>query len=122
MGSHTRNVLTIKTIAASKSTKLRDGGGLYLVSKGTGRYWIFNYTFAGQRREMGLGPLHTVGLADARDKAEAARRLVRSGIDPLAAKREAEEDSPKAVTFGAYADAFIDAAVKAGRWRGAKTE
>ncbi|MGQ8632131.1 tyrosine-type recombinase/integrase [Agrobacterium sp. DKPNP3] len=122
MGSHTRNVLTIKTIAASKSTKLRDGGGLYLVSKGTGRYWIFNYTFAGQRREMGLGPLHTVGLADARDKAEAARRLVRSGIDPLAAKREAEEVSPKAMTFGAYADAFIDAAVKAGRWRGAKTE
>lgn len=122
MGSHTRNVLTVKTIAASKSAKLRDGGGLYLVSKGTGRYWIFNYTFAGLRREMGLGPLHTVGLADARDKAEAARRLVRSGIDPLAAKREAEEDSPKAVTFGAYADAFIDAAVKAGRWRGAKTE
>lgn len=122
MGSHTRNVLTVKAITASKAAKLRDGGGLYLISKGTGRYWIFNYTFAGLRREMGLGPLHTVGLADARDKAEAARRLVRSGIDPLAAKREAEEASPKAMTFGAYADAFIDSAVKAGRWRGAKTE
>lgn len=122
MGSHTRNVLTVKTIAASKATKLRDGGGLYLISKGAGRYWIFNYTFAGLRREMGLGPLHTVGLADAREKAEVARKLVRSGVDPLAAKREAEEQSPKATTFGAYADAFIDAAVKAGRWRGAKTE
>lgn len=122
MGSHTRNVLTVKSIASSKAAKLRDGGGLYLISKGTGRYWIFNYTFAGLRREMGLGPLHTVGLADAREKADAARRLVRSGIDPLAAKREAAETSPKAMTFGAYADAFIDAAVKAGRWRGAKTE
>ncbi len=122
MGSHTRNVLTVKAITASKATKLRDGGGLYLVSKGSGRYWIFNFTFAGLRREMGLGPLHTVGLADARDKAEAARRLVRSGVDPLAVKREAEEQSPTATTFGAYADAFIDAAVKAGRWRGAKTE
>jgi integrase len=122
MGSHTRNVLTVKTIAASKAAKLRDGGGLYLISKGAGRYWIFNYTFAGIRREMGIGPLHTVGLADARDKAEAARKLVRSGVDPLSAKREAEEQSPKATTFGAYADAFIDAAVKAGRWRGAKTE
>lgn len=122
MGSHTRNVLTVKTIAASKATKLRDGGGLYLISKGAGRYWIFNYTFAGLRREMGLGPLHTVGLADAREKSEVARKLVRSGVDPLAAKREAEEQSPKATTFGAYADAFIDAAVKAGRWRGAKTE
>ncbi|WP_296038255.1 site-specific integrase [uncultured Agrobacterium sp.] len=122
MGSHTRNVLTVKAIAASKSAKLRDGGGLYLVSKGSGRYWIFSYTFAGLRREMGLGPLHTVGLAEARDKAESARKLVRSGIDPLAAKREADEQSPKSTTFGAYADAFIDAAVKAGRWRGAKTE
>ncbi|MQB20520.1 site-specific integrase [Agrobacterium tumefaciens] len=122
MGSHTRNVLTVKAITANKAAKLRDGGGLYLISKGAGRYWIFNYTFAGLRREMGLGPLHTVGLAEARDKAETARKLVRSGIDPLAAKREADEQSPKATTFGAYADAFIDAAVKAGRWRGAKTE
>lgn len=122
MGSHTRNVLTVKSIAASRATKLRDGGGLYLVTKGGGRYWIFSYTFAGLRREMGLGPLHTVGLADAREKAEKARKLVREGIDPLAAKREAEEASPKAVTFGAYADAFVDDAVKAGRWRGAKTE
>lgn len=122
MGSHTRNVLTVKAITASKSAKLRDGGGLYLITKGAGRYWIFSYTFAGLRREMGLGPLHTVGLADARDKAEAARKLVRAGVDPLAAKREADEQSPKAVTFGAYADDFVDRAVKAGRWRGAKTE
>ncbi|MBP1848219.1 integrase [Rhizobium petrolearium] len=122
MGSHTRNVLTVKSIATSKSVKLRDGGGLYLVSKGSGRYWILNYTFAGLRREIGLGPLHTVGLADAREKAEIARKLIRQGIDPLAAKREAEEATPKAITFGAYADDFIDAAVKAGRWRGAKTE
>lgn len=122
MGSHTRNVLTVKTIAANRAAKLRDGGGLWLITKGAGRYWIFNYTFAGLRREMGLGPLHTVGLADARSKAEEARQLLRQGVDPLAVKREAEDASPKARTFGAYADDFIDAAVKAGRWRGAKTE
>lgn len=122
MGSHTRNVLTVKAIATSKAAKLRDGGGLWLVTKGSGRYWIFNYTFAGLRREMGIGPLHTVALAEARDKAEEARKLLRQGVDPLAAKREAEEASPKAMTFGAYADDFVDAAVKAGRWRGAKTE
>jgi integrase len=122
MGSHTRNVLTVKKIEASKAAKLRDGGGLYLVTKGSGRYWIFQFTFAGLRREMGLGPIHTVGLADAREKAEEARKLIRQGLDPLAAKREAEEASPRATTFGAYADGFVDAAVKAGRWRGAKTE
>ncbi len=122
MGIHTRHTLTVKSITASKSVKLRDGGGLWLVSKGTGRYWIFSYTFAGLRREMGLGPLHTVGLAEAREKAEECRRQVRAGVDPIAARQEAQADTPKATTFGAYADSFVDAAVKAGRWRGAKTE
>jgi integrase len=122
MGSHTKNALTVKKIEASKAVKLRDGGGLYLVTKGEGRYWIFNFTYAGRRREMGLGPLHTVGLAAARDKADAARALVRQGVDPVADRKTAQAAVPKQVTFGAYADAFIDAAVKAGRWRGAKTE
>ncbi|MGO7300303.1 tyrosine-type recombinase/integrase [Rhizobium ruizarguesonis] len=122
MGSHTRNALTVKSIAASKAVKLRDGGGLWLVTKGGGRYWIFNYTFAGLRREMGIGPLHTVGLGDAREQAEQARSMVRRGVDPVAARKEEQAGTPNAITFGEYADAFVDAAVKAGRWRGAKTE
>ncbi|KAF5887215.1 site-specific integrase [Rhizobium sp. PEPV16] len=122
MGSHTRNALTVKSIAASKAAKLRDGGGLWLVTKGGGRYWIFSYTFAGLRREMGIGPLHTVGLADARQAAEDARALVRRGLDPIVARRDEQADTPNLITFGAYADSFVDAAVKAGRWRGAKTE
>ncbi|MBB3743712.1 integrase [Rhizobium sp. BK591] len=92
------------------------------MTKGTGRYWILVYTHAGLRREMGIGPLHTVGLADAREKAEEARKLVRAGVDPVAVRQEERADTPKAMTFGAYADSFVDAAVKAGRWRGAKTE
>lgn len=126
MGSHTKNVLTVKAIAASKSAKLRDGGGLWLVTKGNGRYWIFSYTFGGKRREMGIGPLHTVGLAEARQAAERARELLRQGIDPIehrsVAAIEAAKVADGAKTFGEYADSYIDAAVKAGRWRGAKTE
>ncbi|WP_438748375.1 tyrosine-type recombinase/integrase [Pararhizobium sp. O133] len=122
MGIHTRNALTVKAVAASKAAKLRDGGGLWLVSKGTGRYWVFSYTIFGLRREMGLGPLHTVGLAEAREKAEECRRQVRAGVDPIAARHEAQAEAPKAITFGEFADSFVDAAVKAGRWRGAKTE
>lgn len=75
MGSHTKNVLTVKSIASRRTAKLRDGGGLYLVTRGVNRYWVFQFTFAGRRREMGLGPLHSIGLAEARDKAEPARRL-----------------------------------------------
>lgn len=126
MGSHTRNVLTVKQIASSKSKKLRDGGGLWLVTKGAGRYWILDYRLAGRRREFGLGPLHTVGLAEARQKAEAARALVRRGIDPIANRQveaiEAAQTAASVMKFGDYADSYIDAAVKAGRWRGKKTE
>ncbi|UEM08318.1 integrase arm-type DNA-binding domain-containing protein [Bradyrhizobium barranii subsp. barranii] len=126
MGSHTLNALTVKAIAASKSVKLRDGGGLWLVTKGNGRYWILDYRFGGKRREMGIGPLHTVGLGEARQRAEAARALLRRGIDPIAHRAveaiEAAKVAAGVMTFGKYADAYIDAAVKAGRWRGAKTE
>jgi integrase len=126
MGSHTRNVLTVKSIEARKTVKLRDGGGLWLVTKGNGRYWILDYRFGGKRREMGIGPLHTVGLADARQKAEAARALLRRGIDPIEHRAveaiEAAKSAAGVKTFGQYADAYIDEAVKAGRWRGAKTE
>ncbi|EHK56777.1 tyrosine-type recombinase/integrase [Allomesorhizobium alhagi] len=127
MGSHTRNVLTVKSIAASKAGKLRDGGGLWLVTKGNGRYWILDYRHGGKRRELGLGPLHSVGLATARDKAEAARALVRQGIDPIGHKHgveaiEAAKAKAAVKTFGEYADDYIADAVKAGRWRGAKTE
>lgn len=127
MGSHTRNVLTVKKIEASKAKKLRDGGGLWLVTKGKARYWILDFRFDGKRRELGLGPLHLVGLAEARQAAEDARALVRNGIDPIEHKRtvgviEAAKAAVAGKTFGEYADDFIDAAVKAGRWRGAKTE
>lgn len=127
MGSHTRNVLTVKAIAASKATKLRDGGGLWLVTKGKGRYWILDYRFDKKRRELGLGPLHSVGLAEARQKAEAALDLVRKGIDPIEHRHgveaiEAAIAKSAEKTFGQYADGYVDDAVKAGRWRGGKTE
>ena len=127
MGSHTQNALTVKAIAAIKAQKLRDGGGLWLVTKGKGRYWILDYRFGGKRREMGIGPLHTVGLAEARQKAEQARTLIRQGIDPIEHRNgvqaiEAAKAKADVKTFGKYADGFVDDAVKAGRWRGGKTE
>src|SRR5689334_11050635 len=60
-----------------------DGGGLYLQIKG-GRSWIFLYRSRanGRLREMGLGSLAAVSLADARQRAAAARSLLASDIDP----------------------------------------
>ena len=64
---------------------------------------------------MGLGPCDVVTLAEARDLAKAARKLVTFGRDPIehrnateAAEREAylREQASK-MTFGACADAYL---------------
>jgi len=52
-----------------------DGRGLYLHVGPTGtKSWVMRYMLHGKAHEMGLGPYPTFGLADARKKAEAARR------------------------------------------------
>jgi integrase len=126
LGKDLRYKLTARGIQTATQAKLGDGGGLWLVTKGKGRYWFFDYRFAGKRRQMGIGPLHTVGLAEARQKAERAREKVRRGIDPIEYRAVESIEAAKAAdgvkTFGQYADSYVDAAVKAGRWRGAKTE
>ena len=68
---------------------------------------------------MGLSAVSAVSLAEARKKANAARRLLADGIDPLDAKRAA--DRPSIVpTFGEVADAHIEA--MAPSWRNPKHE
>jgi hypothetical protein len=63
-----------------------DGSGLYLRVKDTGRKtWAYRFTLHGRAREMGLGALADVSLAEARELATAARKQVRAGVDPIAA-------------------------------------
>ena len=45
----------------------------------------------GRTREMGLGPLALVSLAEARDKALACRRLLLDGIDPIEARQRSAD-------------------------------
>jgi len=79
-----------------------DGGNLYLQVTVNGetvnRSWIFRFAINGKRREMGLGAVHTIGLKDARAKAEQLRKLVYEGCDPIA-----ERDAQKAALAAATA-------------------
>jgi integrase len=101
-----------------------DGGGLYLqVSGSAAKSWVFRYRVGDKLNEMGLGPLHTVGLAEARTKARRCREQRLDGLDPLvtrkAEKVRAKLDAARAMTFRACADAYI-AMHKAG-WRSPKS-
>src|SRR5262249_19012780 len=100
-----------------------DGGGLYLqVAPGGSKSWVFRFKQDGKARDMGLGPLHTIGLAEARELALEKRKLRVLGIDPIAARnseREAKRiDAGKAITFDQCAARYIEANGDA--WRNAK--
>jgi integrase len=91
-----------------------DGGGLYLqVTKAGVPSWVFRFLPAGAQREryMGLGPLHTITLAEARERARECRKFKLDGGDPIEARRAARAAvkvaNAKTLTFKACAEAYI---------------
>lgn len=70
--------------------------------------WLYLYTFDGKRRKMNLGPYPEVTLETARTKFEDARRLVKNGIDPMAAAEEAKEARRKAHTVADLVEEYIE--------------
>jgi integrase len=83
------------------------------------RSWIFRFEHNGRERFMGLGSLNDVTLAEARERATAARKMHRDGQDPIDAREAARTakrlEATRAMTFAQCAEAYIDAH-KAG-WR-----
>jgi len=98
--------------ALKKPGLYADGGGLYLqAAQGGSKTWIFRFMQHGRRRDMGLGPLHTVTLAEAREVARRCRQQVLAGDDPIAlrrAERAAKAELAAAInTFQKCATAYI---------------
>lgn len=78
------NRLSAKGAAALAPGKYADGAGLWLVKDELAHgKWVLRVTVHGRRREMGLGAFPAVSLAEARKRAEAARGMVRDGLDPI---------------------------------------
>ncbi|HEY1314138.1 MAG TPA: Arm DNA-binding domain-containing protein, partial [Steroidobacteraceae bacterium] len=84
-------LLIDNTKPGAKSRRLSDGRGMYLeIAPAGGRWWRFKYRLAGKERRISLGVYPDVGLAEARDRREQARKQVAAGIDP-AQQRRAEK-------------------------------
>ena len=65
--------------------------GLYMqVTPKNGKTWVLRVLVGKKRRDIGLGGFPTVTLAQARDKARAARDLIARGVDPVEEKRAAK--------------------------------
>jgi len=118
-----RTIGKLTALAVDKSKRrgyYGDGGGLFLqVSVSGSKSWVFRFKEAGKLHEMGLGATHTIGLAEARERARECRRLRLDGIDPIEARKVARAQArlaaAKAVTFKNCAERYI-ASHQAG-WR-----
>ena len=90
-GRHPDKALSAAFVRTAPPGRHADGNGLYLFVQPSGtRSWIQRLVIRGRRREIGLGSVALVSLAEAREKALANRKLAREGGDPLAEKRRAE--------------------------------
>lgn len=91
-----------KAKPADKPQRLFDGGGLYLeIAPSGGKLWRWKYRLAGKEKRLALGIYPDVGLADARERHAAARKMLAAGIDP-GEQRKAE----KAVTLDKATNTF----------------
>ena len=103
-----------------------DGNNLYLqIAPSGAKSWSFRFMIRGRAREMGLGPVALMSLAEARMRAIECRRLLLDGIDPIEHRQTLREaKTVRGKTFATCAEAYIEAhqagwsnAKHAGQWR-----
>jgi integrase len=86
--------LSALTVRNAKAGRHGDGAGLYLLVSPTGaKSWVLRVQRDGRRRDIGLGSLAALGLADARTKAAELRKHALNGRDPIA-----ERDRDRRIT------------------------
>lgn len=86
---HPHKALSVRAIQAAKRPgRMADGGGLYLlVAPGGSKSWMLRTVVMGTRRDIGLGSIDLVSLAEAREEAVRLRKIARDGGDPLGERR-----------------------------------
>ncbi len=85
-------MLTDAQIRAAKPKenpyKLSDTRGLHLLINPSGsKLWQLRYRFDDRERLTGLGPYPELSLAEAREKRDELKKMIRSGQDPIQTKR-----------------------------------
>lgn len=77
-----------------KPYKLSDGGGMYLLIQPTGsKWWRLKYRFGGKEKMLSFGVYPDLGLPDAREQREQARKLLANDTDPGVLKKEIKQAS-----------------------------
>lgn len=90
----------IRTFKPSeKSVRLSDERGLYLeVTPKGGHWWRLRYRFGGKEKLISLGTYPDTGLKAARERRDAARKLLETGVDPSEARRAEKASNSQGAT------------------------
>jgi len=114
--------LTALAIKSAKSRakpyKLADSDGLYLlVTPSGGRCWRMNYRHLGKQKTLAFGTWPDISLADARERRDAARKVLARGDDPAEQIKLDRIAATVAASnsFKAVADEWLTKAEKEGR-------
>jgi len=80
-----------------KQIKLTDGKGMHLLINKSGKYWRMDYRHADKRKTIALGVYPEIGLSEARDKRDEARKSLRDGRDPSKERQIQQNNSFEAI-------------------------
>jgi integrase len=102
------NRLSASGAKAAPAGKHADGAGLWLYKRDDGgAQWVLRVTAHGRRREMGLGAFPAVSLKAAREAADAARAVVRQGLDPIKERERQQREAARNIHM--LSDIALDA-------------
>ncbi len=119
----TNKLTALAVTRAKKPGRYADGNNLYLqIGESGSKAWLFRFMLASKSREMGLGPVDLISLAEARDAARQCRKMLLQGIDPIDARRQERQSvrtaTAKLITFKECAEKYV--AAHEASWRNPK--
>jgi hypothetical protein len=102
-----------KLVRRGARGKYPDGHGLCLqVQHRDNSSWYFRYQRDGREHFAGLGPAHTVGLADARIRAKVLRLQLLDGVNPIEARKAAKAqralEAARALSFADAVAGYLE--------------
>lgn len=89
--------------------------------------WVFRYTISKKQKDVVIGTVDMISIAQAKETAARYRTMIADGIDPLAAKHErrarmaeAGTEEPKTYTFSDLVEEALPVIARSKAWRNSK--
>jgi len=95
---------------STKPVAYTDAAGLYLIVQPNGsKLWRMRYRYLGRQKTLHIGRFPDIGIADARQRRDEARKQIAAGEDPAAEKRRARMAAKVAAanTFRGVAEEWV---------------